>query len=143
MLRLRLNAWLKICRFLLNGIDNCPPDDAVPRERVGFRFVFDPIDSRSFEIPAERDTDRFASTPTCRQCGLSMFLTADLARSFFRRKSRKHKKFGELLGDHLAKIALTIDHGVQTDADEDGHFAFYEYEGADLALVTVMVGPLP
>jgi hypothetical protein len=125
-----------------NCSEDCPPTNAIKIERVGFRFVFNPIDADSFEIPARRDPDRFAATPSCPQCGLSMFLSAEMAAEFFERKKRKHPRFAELLGDHLAEIALMPDCGVQTEADEDGHFALYEYESVDLASIAVMIGPL-
>jgi hypothetical protein len=126
----------------LRGLDDCPPNNARPTESIGFRFVFNPIDGQSFLIPAERDTERFEEDPTCPQCGLSMYTTLEEAKAAFKRLIDKIPQIGTLLGDHVAEVKLSREHGVQTEPNTLGHFALYEYEGADLVSVATLKGPL-
>lgn len=111
-------------------------------ERIGYRFVFDPIDARSFEIPAQRDTDRWEDNPTCPQCALSMYTTIEAAKAAFRKLLEKHPKIAGLLGGHIAEVGLLPAHGVQTNPNSLGHFALHEYDGVDLVPIAVPRGSL-
>jgi hypothetical protein len=126
----------------LHDILDCPPTNAKEIARTGFHFVSDPVDSQSFLIPAERDTERFEESPSCPQCGLSMYTRADRAKAAFKKLLNKHRQIGIVLGDHIGEIGLLPEHGVQTDPDRSGHFALYEYDGVYLAAIAVLGGLL-
>lgn len=122
--------------------DECPPSQAEPTARLAFRFVFDPLDMRSFEVFATRRPAQFATDPCCSHCALSMFATEEHARAKFAKLMAIRKNIGKLIGDHLAEVTLAEEHGVQTAPNTDGHFDLHEYANVDLAPVTIMIGPL-
>ncbi len=119
----------------------CPPRQANEAERVGFHFVFVPVDARSFEVFAPRK-NRFGENGCCSDCAVSMFETEEQARAAFAKYERDFKNFRIRNGDHLGEIALKKNHGVQTDSDEEGHFDLHEYAGVDLIPLVVLRGQL-
>jgi hypothetical protein len=132
----------KYATTFLTKVKDCPPPQAIEAERIAFRFVSNPIDQSSFEVNAKLIPDRFAESPCCSACGLSMFTTEDEARIFFAKMAEKFRNFRKRSGGHLAEIALTKAHGVQTKPTKNGHFDLHEYVGVNLIPVAKAKGPL-
>jgi len=128
-------------------VPGCPPTGAQPRERTAFRFVWNPIDLSCFVPvafrsggPPQRVNRR--NQPSCSAYGLSMFTTEVLARARFARLEENNREIRKSIGTHLASVALTIAHGVQTLEASTGHFDLHEYEDANLVSAAVLVGTL-
>jgi len=133
----------KYANFFEELEEDCPPAHARERARHAFHFVFDPSsDDRNFKVYATRRPAQFEADPCCSQCGLSMFTTEQLARAKFAKVAEKSKNIRKLLGDHLALLVLTEDHGIQTNATAEGHFDLHEYHDVNLASVATVIGPL-
>jgi hypothetical protein len=120
----------------------CPPKQSKEADRTAFRYVWKPIDAKSFYIFAPKLGNRFGKKGTCSDCALSMFETEEQARLYFATVKESHPQIGQKIGDHLAKIALIKAHGVQTTPEDDGHFDLHEYGGVDLVPVAQLIGPL-
>ncbi len=71
-----------------------------------------------------------------------MFVTERQARIAFANQVAKRPNIGRKIGDHLAELALTPAHGVQTVPTNNGHFDLHEYEAVDLVTVATLRGPL-
>lgn len=125
----------------LASLSGCPPTGAQPCERNAFRFVSDPIDGNSF-VPAALGPRRRTNRLSCSHYGLSMFTTEPHARARFAELEEKFYEIRKTLGTHLACVALTSDHGVQTAASASGHFDLHEYKDVDLVPVSSIVSPL-
>ena len=128
----------------LASLSGCPPADAQLRERDAFRFVWDPIDQRGFDPVALRSPRRAnrPNQPSCSAYGLSMFTTEWQARDRFGELEEKHPEIRKTIGTHLACVALTVAHGVQTPEKSSGHFDLHEYKDVDLVPVSSIVSPL-
>lgn len=120
---------------------------AQPRERAAFRFVWNPVDSSSFvpvalriSRPPQRTNRR--SQPSCSAYGLSMFATEAQARSRFSTLEESNREIRKSVGTHIASVALSTTHGVQTPENSLGHFDLHEYEDSDLVSVSTVVGAL-
>lgn len=71
-----------------------------------------------------------------------MFATEAQARARFGELERNNREIRKTIGTHLASLALTVAHGVQTPENSTGHFDLHEYEGTDLVPVSTIVGAL-
>jgi hypothetical protein len=131
----------------LASVPGCPPTGAQPRERNAFRFVWNPIDQSCFVPVALKLTGPPQRTnrqnqPSCSAFGLSMFTTEALARARFAKLEEINREIRKSVGTHLAGVALTMAHGVQTQEGHNGHFDLHEYEDIDLVSASTLVGPL-
>jgi hypothetical protein len=131
----------------LASLPGCPPTNAQPRERAAFRFVWNPVEWTSFVPvaimrpgPPQRTNRR--NQRSCSAYGLSMFTTEALARARFAKLEENNREIRKSVGTHLAHVALTMAHGVQTEESSTGHFDLHEYEDVDLVSVSALVGAL-
>lgn len=141
----RVPQW-KYASDLASRVD-CPPSGSQPRDRTAFRFVWNPIGPDSF-VPiafrpsrAPQRTNRRGHS-SCSAYGLSMFISEAQARTRFAELEEKNREIRKTIGTHLASLALTTAHGVQTPENRDGHFDLHEYQGADLVPVSNLLGTL-
>ena len=134
---------LKYASHLSTTSDTCPPPDALQRSQTCYRWVKDPLDGTSFVPPALMAGHPAASerTPKCTEFGLSMFETATHARTAYARITKRHPRFAERVGTHLAELKIELTHGVQSKARK-GHFDLHEFDGVDLCKVATVVGLL-
>ena len=122
-------------------IKGCPPNAAKEAHGIAYRFVFNPLDGKSFLPPAlVRRVNRPRTKWECSDWALSMFESRQAALRYFADLARKSPLIRKTLGDHIATVRLTVRlakaHGRQTAADKDGHFDLHEYVGVDLSSVT-------
>jgi hypothetical protein len=125
----------------LATFSDCPSRDAKPRERMAFRFVWNPLAQSSF-IPVAFRPPRRANRLSCSHYGLSMFATEAQARTRFAELEEKFPEIRKTAGTHLACVSLTVDHGVQTHENSAGHFDLHEFKGVDLVAFSSVVGLL-
>src|SRR5688572_2544180 len=125
----------------------CPPADAREATFSAFRFVWEPIDSKSFVpvalAPVPR-VNRASQSPSgaCAALGLSLFGSETAARKRFAQLAKTNPMIRETLGTHLAGVALLSEHGLQTPPTErQKHMTLFEYEAVDLSLVATVVDP--
>jgi len=71
-----------------------------------------------------------------------MFTTEVQARARFAELEEKTREIRKTVGTHLAVVALSPAHGVQTLESLTGHFDLHEYEGVDLVSVSTVVEKL-
>jgi hypothetical protein len=71
-----------------------------------------------------------------------MFATEEQARARFTELEENNRGIRKTLGTHLASLALTTAHGVQTAENATGHFDLHEYKDADLGSVAILMGAL-
>jgi hypothetical protein len=63
---------------------------------------------------------------------LSCFTTTEKAESFYANLRKAFKNAAATIGDSLSEGTLANEDGQKTNASNNGHFDFYEYEGCDL-----------
>ena len=63
---------------------------------------------------------------------LSCFTTSDKAETFYTNLRKAFKNVSASIGDSLAEGILANEDGLKTDAANNGHFDFYEYESCNL-----------
>lgn len=125
----------------LVDFSDCPPASARRLERIGFRFVWNPVDSKSFS-PVALQPRANRRPLSCSSFGLSMFVSAAQARARFASLEAKVHGAREKFGDHLAAVELMPEHGLQTLEDLNGHFDLHEFVGVDLPQVARIVEKL-
>ncbi|WP_225010553.1 hypothetical protein [Pseudomonas aeruginosa] len=115
---------------LNNSGVQCPPVDAIADDRLAWRWVFSPITSLSAEPVAIRNPRRLHSQNDTQKCSfwaLSMHASKAQSVAAFQAILKHHPKAKKLLGDHVASVAITSDHGLCTTAQHNGHFDFFSY----------------
>jgi len=124
----------------LTKIPNCPPRDAQPAERMGYRFVKPPVNDASF-VPLALSPGRRVTKarPNCSAYGISMFDSEENAR----------RRFAELVEDNpglknrytnIAEVRLDTTHGTQTIPDKKGHFDLHVSSTAQLETCSTILG---
>jgi len=132
---------MKYADHMANLSGDCPPRSAYEANATCFRFVWNPIGPESF-VPVAFMPSGVGRRPTCKAMALSMFATEMQARARIRELELTNPQVRKRLGDHLAEVRLTPEHGLQTTPDTNGHFSLYEYAGADLPNASQVVGAL-
>ena len=118
----------------LSGLADCPPSDCAERHAPLFRFVRQNLqDARNFQPPAVQNPARkfLGDAACCSSYALSFFETPEAARSRYDGIKRRHPGIHELLGTHLAEVAIQQEDGLLTMA-KSRHVDLHEYEGVDL-----------
>ena len=64
---------------------------------------------------------------------LSCFTNTDKAEAFYTNLRKAFKNVSTSIGDSLSEGKLTNEDGLRTNASNNGHFDFYEYESCDLS----------
>lgn len=134
----------------LSLLKNCPPNSSAPKDRDGWRFVFNPLGPNSF-IPIELlnkarhhpgDT-RTKRKECCSGWGLSMFDTNRQALAKFEKLSNSLPNIKVKIGTHLAFGRLTTNHGHSTASNAEGHFDLHPEANIDLHAIFSIVSTLP
>lgn len=128
---------------LMDTAPDCPESTgARPQVREAHHFVHDPVTNPRNFLPARIKTPRrgLRGEQACKGCGLSMFDTADQARSFY--ESLKKMNQHRALGTHLAFTQLSLADGVSTRSAPNGHFTLFEYNIFLPAQRFSLIGPL-
>lgn len=101
-----------------------------------YRFVFNPICSKSFIPQGIKKPERISNTNVqrkkCSLLGLSMFTTEDKAIAKYQELKKQFKNVNKIIGTHLAKGKIQAEDGLVTKHDKKGHFDFFEYVDTDL-----------
>ena len=119
-------------------LTNCPPSNNVYSYNTAYRFVFDPLDHRSF-IPQGIKSPSRISNPNnnddtrCSLLALSMFISENDAVNRYKELKKICKNIDKSLGTHLAVGTLNNDDGLQYIANNYGHFDFHEHASTNLA----------
>jgi hypothetical protein len=122
----------------LVDLTNCPPSNNIYSYDTAYRFVFEPLDSRSF-IPQGIKSPSRISNPNnnnhtkCSLFSLSMFISENDAVNRYEALKKICKNIDKSLGTHLAVGTLNVNDGLQYRANNDGHFDFHEHACTNLA----------
>lgn len=130
----------------LAGIKDCPPKSNVETKNKGYRFIRTPTNHSSFLPVALINPKRFMNASDAKKCSswaLSMFISEQQATNFFKKLEITVKNARKTLGDHVAELDLTVNHGLQTNADQNGHFDLHEFCGVDLSNAISKVTIIP
>ena len=113
----------------------CPPAGFAAAETIAFRWVFGQMaDERNFMPQYVKKPERFVNQTDkvkCQAMGLSVYDTAESAKSSFEKIRSFSKGTATKLGSHLAKGDLQ-GNGMADLPNENGHFTFHPFEEADL-----------
>jgi hypothetical protein len=69
-----------------------------------------------------------------------MFISEATARAKFASVLLNNPEARKTIGTHVASVALSPSHGVQTAPSHAGHFALHEYVGVNLVPASQIVG---
>lgn len=123
----------------LVAIGHCPPAGCSTKNMTAYRFVYDPDPANESFVPQAVKQPRRVWKDAADECcgmGLSMFTNEPGARQHFATLKKRFKnKVFLILGNHLARVALTHAHGPCDAPDSRGHFNLFEYVGVDLTTV--------
>lgn len=116
-------------------IANCPPSNGIEEQQIAYRFVFDPIDEKSFIPQGVKNPSRVDNTLEKRKCStlaLSFFISEESAKDKFYALSKNSKNLHKTLGSHIAKGVLNTTDGYRTKiCKKSGHFDFFEKKDAN------------
>ena len=105
-----------------------------------------PSYQNSFLPVALINPKRFMNASDAKKCSswaLSMFLSEQHATNFFKKLEITVKNARKTLGDHVAELSLTANHGFQTTADNKGHFDLHEFDGVNLPSTVSNITQIP
>lgn len=129
----------------ISAIKTCPPKSSKVNN-MGYRFVKTPVNKDSFLPQAMLMPNRFVSANNYKKCSswaLSMFLSEQQAVDFFKKLETTVKNLRKTMGDHVAELQLNATHGLQTKADQKGHFDLHEFNGVDLTTAISNTNRIP
>ncbi|EGQ8093377.1 TPA: hypothetical protein ACX3FU_004500 [Vibrio parahaemolyticus] len=122
----------------LSQIPSCPPGHCTREERESFRFVFDPLDQKSFLPQGKKNPQRVHkeedNETKCSLLGLSMFTSETDARKHYKKLKKFVKNIDKTIGSHLATGTIQPHHGFISEPSKSGHFDLFESAGVDLTL---------
>lgn len=135
----------------LEKFPNCPPDNFVPVNRDGFRWVHEDVNENDFiplnalKVPPQRLLDH--SDLMCMGYGLSLFDTLEKAqvryRNLYIRKNELMKSiFIEDVGDHVAHLSINEEDGIADEPNDIGHFTFHEFAEVGLQKKVLSLHPI-
>jgi hypothetical protein len=120
--------------FDKHKLTGCPPSGYEPLGTIAFCFVSQALDDPNNFLPAlliqparVNSVNDLASK--CAGFGLSLFQSPQGAKAKFEEMMEKTRgNFSNLVGDHLAGIALNKEDGIgsQPNMDNFSHFTFHE-----------------
>ncbi|ENE5172820.1 hypothetical protein ABUU69_002173 [Vibrio cholerae] len=122
----------------LNQIPSCPPVHCIQAVRESYRFVFDPLDQKSFLPQGKKNPQRVHKEENdvkkCSLLGLSMFTSEADACNHYKKLKKYMKNIDKTIGSHLATGTIQPHHGLISEPSESGHFDLFECAGVDLTL---------
>lgn len=118
-------------------IIDCPPQSCANIQRPAYRFVFNPICSKSFIPQGKKSPQRVNKaandTERCSLLGLSMFATEAKAISRYKYLKKMIRNIDKTIGTHLATGTIEPKHGLVTEPNGHGHYDLFEYKNIDLS----------
>lgn len=119
---------------------------SVPFTESSYRIVHEPPEGADFHPVALLDPGRLrgeSSAACCKMWSLSMWESLEKLLDHLARSEKLARKLKKKVGDHVARLELTDDHGWRTEACPRGHFSFYECDSFDPVSVVRERVPLP
>jgi hypothetical protein len=117
-------------------ITDCPPSSCTSESRDSFRFVFNPLDSKSFLPQGKKSPQRVhkenRNQIKCSLLGLSMFSSEKAARDHYIKLREFVTNIDKTIGSHLANGRIESHHGLMSNPSNSGHFDLFEFAGVDL-----------
>lgn len=127
-------------REAYDNIGICPCEDAISKEILAFRFVFENMDNLDNFIPQsikaiqqDKKPRRFPKTPVflCDGFGLSMYISKESAKTAWGHLPIQARN--NLAYKQIAKGLIEKNDGVITPIQTNGHFDLHEFQHTDLA----------
>ncbi len=125
-------------------IEGCPSNSEALK-KVGYRFVFDNMEGKSFIPVAVQSPKRIKNSKNNEKCSayaLSLFATEGAAKDFFLELYKRNPRIVKTLGDKLAMGEVEPSMGTCGRENRKQHFDFFEYEGCDLSTSFNIIGNL-
>lgn len=126
---------VEIDKLIAQGV-TCPPGNAKADDRMGWRFVWNPLTLESAQPVATRNRKRFLSKPPYVQCSawaLSVYDSEDAGRKAFAAYASSFPNFRKDAGDHIASFDIQKSDGVCTPPNhKNGHYDFHPFSGIDV-----------
>jgi hypothetical protein len=120
-------------RAQLALIPDCDPKAIEPLDRTFFRWVFSPMDAtRDFLPHARRFPKKVDLQKKCEGWAVSLFVTAETARSTYASLLSRYPNFHKTHGTHLASGHVSTKDGVARRSGSEGHVSFFEFAHADI-----------
>ena len=120
----------------LSQIHGCPPQHSTTGTLSVYRFVFSPIDDKSFIPQGLKSPSRIMSAKNnhekCSLFALSMFDSANHAIEKYKKLMKISRNINKSIGTHLATGTIQPLDGLHDHPNSEGHFDFYEKAGIDL-----------
>jgi hypothetical protein len=118
----------------LDKIENCPASICIEIETKCYRWVHDPVNEKDF-YPIQRTNQRVFddSDKECMSWGLSLHLSLISSKEAYLKEYNKRlresarRSFKQSKGEYIAELNLKKEDGIQSEANNFGHFTFYEY----------------
>lgn len=122
----------------LSKYNNCPPSTCRELKITCYRWVHSPVNNVDFYplqlIPGSPPREFDNSDKQCSSYGLSLHSTLSSSKKAYLKEYNKRVresgklKFKQTKGDYIAELNMTEEDGIQTEANDDEHFTFYQYE---------------
>ena len=118
------------------NIDNCPPSNSIQEQLNAYRFVYDPINEKSFLPQGVKSPKRMNNSNDNMKCSLlalSFFSSEESAKARYASLKKKIRNINKTLGSHIAQGVLSPSDGQRSEiCTRSGHFDFFEKQGVNL-----------